>query len=138
MIRPRARLLSHSSSFKRQGKPCRPRLVLWLAASHLLLIITSVLVLLSKHYDLGGQVPCPAGGRRRRTVGIDDSVESAEGTFAEWRGYAVTNPTKHKRLRAKLSRPALWRMRGTVRTKEGLAMKYNLTLREFFANNRLP
>ena len=46
-------------------------------------------------------------------------------------GIDVTYPTKHKRLRAKLSRPALWRMRHTVRTKEGLAMEYNLTLRAF-------
>jgi DNA processing protein len=46
-------------------------------------------------------------------------------------GIDVTYPTKHKRLRAKLSRPALWRMRHTVRTKEGLAMEYNLTLRTF-------
>jgi DNA processing protein len=46
-------------------------------------------------------------------------------------GIDVTYPTKHKRLRATLSHPALWRMRATVRTKEGLAMEYNLTLRTF-------
>jgi DNA processing protein len=46
-------------------------------------------------------------------------------------GIDVTYPTEYKRLRAKLSRPALWRMRGTVRTKKGLAVAYNLALRCF-------
>src|SRR5215204_784220 len=50
MIRPRARLLSHSSSFKRQGLPCRPRVDLWLPASHLLLTITSVASWTSRYY----------------------------------------------------------------------------------------
>src|SRR5215213_543794 len=52
MIRPRARLLSHSSSFKRQGKPWRPRFVLWLPASHLLLTITSAASWTSRYYRL--------------------------------------------------------------------------------------
>src|SRR5688572_1581279 len=52
MIRPRARLLSHSSSFKRQCLPCRPRFVLWLPASHLILTITSVASWTSRYYRL--------------------------------------------------------------------------------------
>jgi DNA processing protein len=44
-------------------------------------------------------------------------------------GIDVTYPTKYKRLRATLSRPARWGMLHTIRTKEGLAMEYNLTLR---------
>jgi hypothetical protein len=43
MIRLYARQLSHSSSFKRQGLPCRPRFVLWLPASHLILTIPPAL-----------------------------------------------------------------------------------------------
>src|SRR5215217_589840 len=80
----------------------------------------------TKHDGLGGAVPRRAIGLWRRAVGVGESVASPEGAFAEWRGYAVTYPTKYKLYRAKLSRPALRGMRGTIRSNEGLAAGYNL------------
>jgi len=46
-------------------------------------------------------------------------------------GIDVTYPTKYKRSRATLSRSALRGAHTTIRSKEGLAMEYNLTLRSF-------
>ena len=80
----------------------------------------------AKHYVLGGTVPCPAGGRRHRTIGVDDSVESADGTFGEWCGYAVTYPTKHKRSRATFPRSALQGTHANIRSSEVLGIGHRL------------
>jgi hypothetical protein len=54
----------------------------------------------TKHDELGGAVPRRATCVRRRAIGVGESLENAEDTFAQWRGYTVTYPTKYKRLRA--------------------------------------
>jgi hypothetical protein len=38
---------------------------------------------------LGTSLPCSADRGRRRAVRIGESVESPEGAFAEWHGYAL-------------------------------------------------
>ena len=50
----------------------------------------------AKHDNLGGAVPYPAGARRRRVVGIGESVVDHEGAFAEWHGCARIDAQLHK------------------------------------------
>jgi hypothetical protein len=78
-------------------------------------------------------LPCPAGRKRRRAVGIGECVESLEGAFAEWRGYAVTYPTKYKRFRAEFPRSALGGAHATIRSNECLARGHRLPHR-FISN----
>jgi hypothetical protein len=40
----------------------------------------------SKYENAAGSLPCSYRRRRRRAVGISESVESAEDAFAEWHG----------------------------------------------------
>jgi hypothetical protein len=51
-------------------------------------------------------------------------------------GYAVTYPRKYKQSRATLSRPALWSIRSTIRTNEGLAVGHELP-HDFIRNTDL-
>ena len=65
-------------------------------------------------------------GKWRRAVGVGESLASTESAFAQWRGYAVTYPTKYKRLRATLWRPALRRLQATYNSDEDLARGHTI------------
>ena len=50
----------------------------------------------SKYENATGSLPCSYRRRRRRAVGISESVESAEDAFAEWHGCARIDAQLHK------------------------------------------
>jgi hypothetical protein len=74
----------------------------------------------SKHENAADSLPCSYRRRKRRAAGVGESLASAEDTFAHWRGYTVTYPTKYKRSRAAFPGSALQETHATIRSSEGL------------------
>jgi hypothetical protein len=50
----------------------------------------------SKYENAAGSLPCSYRRRKRREVGISESVVSAEDAFAEWHGCARIDAQLHK------------------------------------------
>jgi hypothetical protein len=80
----------------------------------------------SKYENAAGSLPRSHRRRRRRAVGISESVASLEAAIAEWRGYAVTYPTKYKRFRVAFPRSSLREGHATIGTNEDLAIANDL------------
>ena len=65
----------------------------------------------SKYENAAGSFPCSYRRRRRRAVGMSDSVESAEDEFAEWHGCARVDAKVQTPGGAYVPCPAIYRRR---------------------------